>query len=137
MVMNGFKAILIEDNEIYRQSLKNVLEKEFNISVIAEFSNGKEFMDFEDKRNADVVFMDLEMPEMDGFIAAKRTLWVDTNVKFIAVSAHTDHKYMWKVVESGFKGYIHKHNIFNELNEAVFSVLSGNYYFTSLSKFIN
>jgi len=124
-------AIIVEDNAAFRKTFKNVLQTEFDINVISEFSNGKEFLEH-DLSNCNIVFMDLEMPEMNGFIAAKKATWEYKLTKFIAVTSHKESEYMIKVVEAGFNGFINKHTLFSELPDAIKTVMSGQLYFSSL-----
>lgn len=61
------KAILVEDSELARIELKNLLKKRKDISLLGEAINGKQAINLINKENPDVVFMDIHLPDMDGF----------------------------------------------------------------------
>lgn len=83
------KAIIIDDERLARTELKHLLEKHTNkIEVIGEASNGKEGIKSIKKQNPDVIFLDIQMPEMDGFQMLKK---LDEIPKVIFVTAYDEH----------------------------------------------
>ncbi len=127
--MQNLKFILVDDNKEFREGLKELLETEYAAVVIAEASTGKEFLDLDAGFFADIIIMDLFMPELDGIAATKPFLWKYPKSNVIAVTMHADKAYLRQLIEAGFKGCIFKNNIFSEIKTAVESVLSGHYYF--------
>jgi DNA-binding NarL/FixJ family response regulator len=128
--MKDLKFILVDDNHEFRQGLKALLETEFSAKVIAEASNGKEFLELSNHRLADIIIMDLMMPEKDGIAATKPFIWKSPYAKVIAVTMHNDNAYLQQLIEAGFKGCIFKNNIFTEIKIAVETVMSGQFYFS-------
>jgi DNA-binding NarL/FixJ family response regulator len=132
--MNHIKLILVEDNLKFRASLKELLEKKYNYTIIAEASDGKEFNDLEINQPPDIILMDLSMPNMDGFEATKKYFWKFPTSKIIAITASHEIAFLDKLIEVGFKGCVFKNNIFNELNQAISAVLENKMWFEHVDK---
>ncbi|MGY8909963.1 MAG: response regulator transcription factor, partial [Flavobacteriales bacterium] len=62
------KIVITDDHELFRVGLSELLKKQDDIEIVAELSNGKEFLDFiENKPAIDIVLLDITMPFVDGF----------------------------------------------------------------------
>jgi len=127
--MENLKFILVDDNQEFRQALKELLETEFSAQVIAEASNGNEFLALKNHHLANIIIMDLMMPEKSGLEATKPFIWKSPHAKVIAVTMHNDKAYLKQLIEVGFKGCIFKNNIFAEIKTAVETVMDGKFYF--------
>lgn len=127
--MGKLKIILVDDNQIFRESIKDLLVNKFGYNVIAEASDGSEFLELPKNLRADIVLMDLSMPEVDGFKATKRYFWDFPQSKIIAVTNHVEKAYLLKLIEVGFKGCIFKNDIFTELQPAIECVMAGKMWF--------
>lgn len=127
--METLKIALVDDNEPFRKALKNLLVKEFNADIIGEASSAEEFEKLAGFRNADIILMDVMMPEVDGITLAKKVLWKYPYLKIIAITMHTDKVYLTSLIEAGFKGCIFKTSIFDDLGHAIETVLHGQLYF--------
>lgn len=134
--MKNLKFILVDDNNEFRKALGELLEIEFSAKIIAEASNGKEFLELNNSYHADIILMDLFMPEMNGIEATKPYVWKYPHSKIIAITMHAEKAYLQQLVEAGFKGCIFKNNIFNELKNAVEAVLDNKFYFSDKIKLI-
>lgn len=127
--MNPLKVILVDDNVCFRRALKKLLVAEFNAEIIGEASNADEFNAIEELLSADIVFMDVMMPGIDGITLAKETLWVHHRLRIVAVTMHVDKVYLDSLIGAGFKGCIFKNNLYGELCSAIDAVMSGKLYF--------
>ncbi|HEX2937151.1 MAG TPA: response regulator transcription factor [Bacteroidales bacterium] len=127
--MRTLKIVLVDDNEPFRKALKTLLVKEFNANIIGEASSAEEFSKLTGFYNANIILMDVMMPEVDGITLAKKILWKFPHLKIIAITMHTDKVYLTSLIEAGFKGCIFKTNIFEDLNSAIDTVINGHLYF--------
>ena len=127
--MNELKVVLVDDNEIFRNALKNIIIKEYNAEIIGEASNSFEFEALQNYSKADIIFMDLMMPGTNGIALTKKVLWQYSYLKIIAVTMHVDKIYLNLLISAGFKGCINKGNLFNQIKPALEAVMSGNYFF--------
>jgi two-component system invasion response regulator UvrY len=129
--MNILKVILVDDNEIFRRAIKNLLIKEYNVEIIGEASNADEFLALNNYHMASIILMDIMMPGTDGITLAKRVLWERPDLKIIAITMHVDKVYLKALIEAGFKGCIFKTNLYSEIINAIDSVHKGQLYFPS------
>ncbi|MBN2486547.1 MAG: response regulator transcription factor [Bacteroidales bacterium] len=127
--MQGLKVILVDDNEPFRNALKNVLMNKFHAQIIGEASCGAEFKELTNLHLADIILMDVMMPDIDGITLTKNALWTNKHLKFIAITMHYDKVYLTSLMGAGFRGCVFKSNIFSEIHNAIEMVMEGKRYF--------
>lgn len=132
--MRSLKFILVDDNYEFRQSMRALLEVEFSAVIIAEASNGVEFFQLPDLHSADIILMDLSMPELDGLEATQRFVYENPKAKVIAVTMFTDQAYLDQLIAAGFKGCVFKHDFLGEIKQAIELVALGAVYFPNSIK---
>jgi two-component system, NarL family, invasion response regulator UvrY len=129
---NEIKIGLVDDHSLLRSGLKDLLTK-LNYRVIFECGNGVELINTIEKANLpDIVLMDINMPEMDGFETA---LWLKKTypeVNVIALSMYDDENAIIRMVKNGAKGYILKDSNPMELKLAIESVMSKGFHYSDL-----
>jgi DNA-binding NarL/FixJ family response regulator len=125
------KLILVDDHKIFRESLKKLLVSEKIANVVAEASNGNEFMQALEKTKPDLVLMDIQMPGMDGVEATQKALAKYPDLLILTLSSFGDEKYYFKMVEAGAKGFVLKNSGINELERAIEEVVEGNTWFSN------
>mgnify|MGYP005838478723 CR=1 FL=1 len=125
------KIILADDNEKFLEGLRFFLRKSKNMEIIAEVKNGFELLNNENLRFADLVLIDLEMPQVGGKEATRKALWLYPHIRFIAITMHTDKAYLKTLVEAGFKGCVFKDELYTDLPSAIYDVMHGKYHFPS------
>lgn len=84
----SLNVIIVDDDKNMRFILKKALSKIIYIEIIGEASNGKEAIDLFERLKPDGVFMDVEMPNMDGIEAAKLMLDIQPKVMLVFITAH-------------------------------------------------
>jgi DNA-binding NarL/FixJ family response regulator len=124
-----YKIIIVDDNVPFRVSLKSFVEKELGSIVVAEASNGEEYLKLPNLFDADVALMDIMMDKMNGFEACKRALYYNHNIKMLAVTMHMEKVFLLNLVEAGFKGCVYKSDVFEDLATAIETIMKGKYYF--------
>ncbi len=125
------KIILVDDHNIFRESLKRLLESEKIGKVVAEAKNGKEFIEIISNITPDIVLMDIAMPIMDGIEATRKAIEIKPALQVLALSMYGDEKYYQKMIESGVKGFIIKNADIKELEQAIREVASGGNWFSN------
>ena len=123
------KLILVDDNLSFRSALGKLLKIQYACNIIAEASNGAEFLNLQCISDADLIFMDLMMPVMDGFKAARQINIQEPSLKIIAVTMHYEKVYLNELIKNGFKGCLFKTTIFEKIIDAIITVMNGNYFF--------
>jgi DNA-binding NarL/FixJ family response regulator len=123
---------LIDDHTLIRNGLVQLIQS-LGYSVLMEADNGKDFINKLDKGNLpDLVLMDINMPEMDGY---QTTQWLKVNhpeVHVLALSMYDSEGSIIKMLKSGAKGYILKDCEPAELKGAIDSILTKGYFFNEL-----
>ena len=95
------KIIIVDDHEIFRNGLKMVLGKLKYIQIVAEASNGQEFLDIIRTTPVDIVLMDIEMPVMNGVDATQQALKEWPELKVIALTMFNDDDYIQSMMDAG------------------------------------
>ena len=127
--MKALNILLVDDNVAFRKAFKMLLEKQYHASIIGEASSAEEFLKLNMLSKADIVFMDIMMPEVDGIALARQCLWYNNNLKIVAITMHTESVYLKTLIEAGFVGCIFKNELFAELSTAMEIVLNDKRYF--------
>jgi len=121
--------IIVDDHLIFRQGIKAIINFEEIGSIIAEASNGEDFLALLSGLKPDLVLMDIDMPGMNGFDATKKALELIPDLKIIAFTVFSEEEYCTKMMKLGAKGFILKSSGFNELENAIKQVMKGENYF--------
>lgn len=111
------KVIVVDDEESMRFILKKALSRFPNVSIIGEASNGKDAVNLVEKLKPDGVFMDVEMPNMDGIEAAKLMLDIQPKIMLIFITAYQ--QYMPQAFELYAFDYMVKPFKLERLNQTV------------------
>lgn len=119
---------IVDDNKQFREAMKVYLDQALNHTIVGEAENGLDFLRMYQYKN-DIVLMDLNMPELDGYQAIKKAFIKDIRIKAIAVTMYKDNAYLKKLIEMGFKGCVYKSDVFKKLPIALDEVKKGNLYF--------
>lgn len=122
------KIILADDHKIIREGLKALLEKQQGIEVIAEAQDGISTVRLTKKLSPDLVIMDIGMPDMNGIDATRMIISETKNVKVIALSMHSDRRFVLEMLKAGASGYLLKDSAFEELTLAINTVMAGQPY---------
>jgi DNA-binding NarL/FixJ family response regulator len=128
--MKKIKVFLVDDHKLFRNGLSLLLEGEKDIVVTGEAENGKQFCEATLKEIPDVVLMDIEMPEMDGFETTKLTCGKYPDIKIIALTMFGEEQYYLKMIEAGAKGFLLKDSDIEEVIKAIKTVYEGGTYFS-------
>jgi len=118
------KIMLVDDHRMVRDGLRAILEKE-GLQVVAEASNGHEAIELASRTKPEVVIMDISMPDLNGIDATKRLLEELPGTKVVALSMHSDRRYVIAMFEAGAVGYLLKNSAASELLQAVATVAEG------------
>ncbi len=124
--------ILVDDHIVFRQGLKSLITFNTLGTVIGVASNGAEFLHLLSPPIPDLVFMDIDMPHMDGIKATQQALQIIPDLKIIIFSMYGDEEYYKRMLALGIKGYILKSTGIEAVEAAISSVMNGECYFSIL-----
>lgn len=126
------RIALADDHTLFRKGMIALLQSQPDFEVVADCDNGKQLLDSLSEHPADVVLLDLEMPEMDGMATTKALAASLPEVMVIILSMHNDEQFIVHLMESGAKGYLLKNTDPDEIEQAIRSVHETGYYFSDL-----
>ena len=123
-LMKKLNILLVDDNKHFLQALKYMVEESCvdKIDKVFQANNGLEALNILKKQHIDVVFMDIEMPEMNGIEATKKATEFNRFLTIIALSFHQEMEYVMQMLEAGARNYIIKEDINTETLKRVFDV---------------
>jgi DNA-binding NarL/FixJ family response regulator len=120
--------MLVDDHRMVSEALSALLSKETDLDVVAIADNGREAIRMARETDPDVIVMDLAMPEMNGLEACRNIVEETPQRKVIALSMHSDRRYVVESLKAGAKGYILKESAFVALAGAIRGVTENNGY---------
>lgn len=130
--MNEIKLIIADDHQLFRNGLEELLRKYDDIEIVKSVADGFEFMEVaKSQLEADIVLLDISMPNKDGFQVLKELNSLDSNIKPIVISMHSDGNYIAKCAKMGAYGYLLKNTDESELVLAIRTVNKGKKYFSA------
>jgi len=120
--------LLVDDHAIIRQGLRSLLEKQPDIEVVAEAEDGRKALELVRKVLPDIVVMDVSMPGLNGIEATRQICSELPQVRVIALSIHSNRRFVTDMLRAGAAGYILKECLFDELVQAIQAVAAGDSY---------
>ena len=113
------RAIIIDDHKIFGEGLSMILEK-IDISVVRVFQDPKEAWLYFDKfQNIDIIFTDINMPEMNGFKLCEKIKNINSSIKIIVLSMYDDKRIKKQAIQSGADIYLTKTASKEDIQKAV------------------
>lgn len=129
--MNNIRIILVDDHIILRNGLKLLLENEPNISIVGEASSYTELKDLLNETSADILLLDLSIPDKHGLEIIKELKENNTSLKILVFTMHSEEQYIKSAMSNGASGYVEKSAVDTELLTAIKTVAKGNIYLNS------
>lgn len=117
-------VLIVEDHDLVRLSVKLSLESSGQIEVIGEAANGADGVRLARNSDAQVVIMDIGLPELNG-IDATRLIKEETDKKVIVLTSHADEKSIISALKAGADGFVLKDTKTEDLLLALYSVAHG------------
>lgn len=117
--------MIADDHSMIREGLKQLLELDDNLKVVAEAADGIEALKKLDDYNVDVLLLDINMPNMNGLETLKHIRINNFNIKVLILTIHNEIDYLMKAVDIGCDGYVLKDSDSNLLRKAIYTVYEG------------
>jgi len=130
-------VLIADDHPIFRQGLKQLIEKQPGFHVVAEAEDGETAFDLITAHTPTVAVLDLNMPELDGFAVAHRVQQKKLPVKIVILTMHKDELHFNEALNLGIQGYVIKDSAATEVIDCLKTVISGREYFSpAVSSFL-
>lgn len=119
------RILLADDHSMIREGIKQLLELDSSFAVIGQASDGAECMKLLRTEEADVLLLDVNMPNMNGIEVLNKIKDENIKIKVLMLTIHNEVEYLIKAVDIGCDGYILKNSDINLLKKAINSVIQG------------
>jgi DNA-binding NarL/FixJ family response regulator len=127
----SIRILLADDHAITREGLRSLIEKQSDIEVIGEAEDGRKAVCLVRELLPDILITDISMPNLNGIDCTRQVVREHPNVKVIALSVHSNKAFVADMLKAGASGYVLKECLFEELVEAVNTVVKGGIYLSA------
>ena len=118
----SIKILIADDQKIFREGLRALIEKQPGMEVIGEVENGRKAIQLVQELLPDLIIMDIAMPDLNGIEATRQIVAKAPSVKVVALSMHSDKRFVVEMLKAGASGYLLKDCAFEELAHAIRAV---------------
>jgi two-component system, NarL family, response regulator NreC len=124
------RILLADDHTVMRSGLRLLLERQPNLTVVAEAADGREAVAMAAAEQPDVVVMDIAMPHLNGVEAARQIVAGNPNIAVAILSMHSDESYVIRSLKAGARAYLLKDSAEADLIEAIHAIRQGKSFFS-------
>jgi len=119
------RILLADDHALVRHGLHLILDRQPDLSVVAEAADGAEAVELALREDVDLALLDVTMPRLTGIQAAREISNRRPEVKTLMLSMHDNEQYFFEALSAGASGYVLKSVADRELVEAVRATMRG------------
>jgi DNA-binding NarL/FixJ family response regulator len=131
------RVLLADDHELFRAGIRSLVQTFDGIEIVAEASDGREVLELCQTHKADVVLMDIIMPQLNGLDATARLAAISPQTRTIILSMNATEEYIMHALRCGAAGYLLKNISPRELEQAIRAVVRGETYLSpAISKHV-
>jgi len=124
----SIRIILVDDHAITREGLRSLIEKQADMEVIGDAKDGRKAVELVRELSPDVVITDISMPNLNGVDATRQIVRDFPKIKVVALSIHSNRAFVADMLKAGASGYVLKECTFDELVDAIRTVIDGGVY---------
>ncbi|RQO58014.1 DNA-binding response regulator [Paucibacter sp. KBW04] len=122
------RVLLVEDHRLVREALRDALARTPEIEVAGEAGDAHTALELAKSLRPDVVVLDICLPDLSGIEIAARLMQAGNAAKIVALSAHSDKRFVVEMMRAGATAYISKSAAGTELVRAILAVAAGQNY---------
>lgn len=119
------RVILADDHPVVRQGLRQTIDNDQSVKVIAEAGNGRQALELIRQHRPDVAVLDIDMPEMDGLSVARAIVEEKLPLQVIFLTVHREQDVFDEAVKLDVKGYILKDTALVDILNGIKAVVAG------------
>lgn len=127
--MEKIKLILVDDHQLVRTGIANLLAGEVGFEIIGEASDAKDLFELLKKSQPDITVLDIALPGMSGIEITKKLHNEYPGIRILILSMHTSEEFIFNAINSGARGYLPKNTSRKELIEAIYAIHRGEEFF--------
>lgn len=121
---------MADDHPIVRQGLKQIIETDPNLVIVAEAGDGETALALVAVHQPDVLVLDVDMPKMNGFAVVKELRNRKSNVAVVFLTMHGEEEIFHAALDLDVKGYVVKDSALNEIADGIKAVAAGRAFFS-------
>ena len=125
---SSISVVLADDHRLVREALRDALGRESGVSIVAEVGEGEAVVDCVRRLQPDVLVLDIGLPDLNGIEVAARIQKLNLPTRIVALSAHTDSRFVTEMLRAGASAYVSKAAAGTELVVAIREVAAGGSY---------
>lgn len=129
------RVIIVDDHQIFLAGLQMILDSIPDVKVVASAQNGSQALSILKKQKADIIFMDIKMPDINGVQLTRMIKEKFPDILIIGLSMFSEIEYFNSMMDAGADGYLLKNTQEEELEKAIKEVMAGGTYMSK--EFIN
>jgi two-component system, NarL family, response regulator NreC len=122
------RVLLVEDHETVRQGLKLLIDRESDLEVVGEASDGAQAIERGASAELDVIVMDLSMPGVSGVVATRKLKQLRPALAVVSLTRHADQTFLEELLRAGASAYVLKQSPHSELLRAIRAAGAGQQY---------
>jgi DNA-binding NarL/FixJ family response regulator len=127
--MEKIKLILVDDHQLVRTGIANLLAGETGFEIIGEAADAKDLFELLRKTQPDITVLDIALPGMSGIEITKKLHNDYPGIRILILSMHTSEEFIFNAINSGARGYLPKNTTRKELIEAIYAIHRGEEFF--------
>jgi len=116
------RIVMADDHPIVRQGLRQMIETDKNLSIVAEAGDGQTALELIEKHQPGVTVLDIDMPVMDGFAVVRELQKRRINVEIVFLTMHSEEEIFQAAMDLGVKGYVLKDSAVTDIVSSIKSV---------------
>jgi DNA-binding NarL/FixJ family response regulator len=116
------RLMIADDHRLFRDGLRTLLDRQEDMEVVAETTEGPGTVAAALQNKPDIVLMDISMPDLNGIEATRKIVAENANIRIIMLSMHSDQRYVTESLRAGATGYVLKDCAIDELLTAIRTV---------------
>lgn len=119
------QIIIADDHKMVREGMVQLLQLDSNFEVVKSVDSGEEALEYLQMNQADLLLLDIDMPNENGIEILKKCKKEKINIKIIMLTLHNKIEYVIDAIQNECDGYVLKDSKFSVLKEAIYSVIAG------------
>jgi two-component system, NarL family, response regulator LiaR len=123
--MDKIRIVVADDHSVVREGTRTLLERQEDMEVVGEASDGEEALKIIEEKKPDVAILDISMPKLSGIEVTRQIKPRMPSLAILILSAYDNDEYIFALLEAGAAGYLLKDVPGSEIVEAVRSVYAG------------
>ncbi len=128
MTPRDYRIILADDHKIFRAGLKSLLDKEPDLKIVGQASDGEDLLSVVRTVKCDLIVLDLFMPKLDGIAALRILSKKYPKLKILILTMLKDNEHFKQAMAAGASGYVLKDDAFEQLSKAVKAIMHNKQY---------